>query len=62
MLATRLCDDGALEDVLLNRDLDDLIGVEVLEALGRFVGVIEDVLDRSRHERHLVYLGQAGMA
>jgi hypothetical protein len=45
MLGTRSCDDGALEDVFLDRDLDGLIGVEVLEAQGEFVGVVEDVLD-----------------
>jgi hypothetical protein len=38
-------DDGALEEVLLDRDLSRLIGVKVVETLGELVGVIEDVLD-----------------
>ena len=38
-------DDGALEEVLLDGDLFGLVGVEVVEALGEFVGVVEDVLD-----------------
>ena len=55
-------DDGAAEEVLLDRDLDGIVGVEVLEALGELVGVVEDVLDRSRHEVHLTNLGLAGTA
>lgn len=50
MLASGAGDDGALEEVFFDRDLDGVVGVEVLEALGELVGVVEDVLDRSRHE------------
>ncbi len=38
-------DDGALEEVLLERDVGGMFGIEVVEALGEFVGVVEDVLD-----------------
>jgi hypothetical protein len=55
-------DDGALEDALLDGDLFGVVGVEVLEALGEFVGAVEDVLDRSGHGGHVVNLALAGMA
>ena len=38
-------DYGALEEVFLDRKLVGVIWIEVFEALGEFVGVVEDVLD-----------------
>ena len=56
------CDDGALEEVLLDGGLGGFVRVEVLEAVCEFVGVVEDVLDRTGHSDHLMNLGRAGMA
>jgi hypothetical protein len=45
LFAAGASDDGALEEVFLDRNLFGVVGVKVLEALGEFVGVVEDVLD-----------------
>ena len=55
-------DDGALEEAFLDRNLVGVIRIEVFEALGKFVGVIEDVLDRTWHSGHLINFARAGMA
>jgi hypothetical protein len=48
--ARRLLGDcGALDQVLLDGSFVAGLGVVVLEPLGEFVGVVEDLLDRSRH-------------
>ncbi len=43
--------------LVLDRDLDRFVRVEVLEALSELIGVVEDVLDRSRHESHRSVMG-----
>jgi hypothetical protein len=45
LFAASASDDGALEEVFLERDLFRSVGVKVVEALGELVGVIEDLLD-----------------
>jgi len=62
LLASGAGDDGALEEILLDRDLFGVVGVKVLEAFGEFVGMVEDVLDRSGHGGHLMNFALAGMA
>jgi hypothetical protein len=51
-------DRGALDEVLLDRAFVTGLGVVVLEPLGEFVGVVEDLLDRSRHVRSPGTLGE----
>ena len=62
LLRTGSCDDGTLEEVLLDGNLDGLVRVELFEAAGEFVGVVEDVLNRTGHGDHLMNLGHEGMA
>ena len=51
-----------LEEVLTNGDVILVFGVEVIEPLGEFVGVVKVFLDRSWHSDHPRNVWRAGIA
>ncbi len=53
---------GSFEEVFLDWTLVAWFGFVVLEPLCEFVGVVEDLLDRSGHRGHLRNSSRAGMA